>query len=352
MLPAAQMGRGVIGVLAIAAVAFGVALWHPARVALQTLLLLPALFPSAPVDPLSLVTATPTREERSYPYASGRVDASLFHANGNGQHGAIVLLLGAGDLPRSDLAVHFAEALARLGVVTLVPESSGMLAERLTFDEVDAVRASVDLLRALPEVDAERIGLVGLSASGGLSIVAAGQPDLRDRVRFVNSFGSYADATSLLLDVLSRSIDVRGEIRVWQPEPRTVEVVANALSDAGVDDAQQQTLLGGMTRTQAQQTIAAMPPSVGRRLAQVSPSAYLGQVHAHLYVMHDVDDSFIPFTESRDLVARAPRGVVERYTEFSIFAHVIPDRPVPWQTFLPDLWRLFWHVHAVLLEVL
>ena len=68
--------------------------------------------------------------------------------------------------------------------------------------------------------------------------------------------------------------------------------------------------------------------------------------------MHDVDDSFIPFTQSRDLVARAPAGVVQRYTEFSIFAHVIPDRPVPWQTFIPDLWRLFWHVHAVLLEVL
>jgi len=95
-----------------------------------------------------------------------------------------------------------------------------------------------------------------------------------------------------------------------------------------------------------------MPPSVARTLAQVSPATYLGQVHAHLYLMHDVDDSFIPFTESRDLVARAPSGVVQRYTEFSIFAHVIPDRPVPWQTFLPDLWRLFWHVHAVLLEVL
>jgi hypothetical protein len=25
---------------------------------------------------------------------------------------------------------------------------------------------------------------------------------------------------------------------------------------------------------------------------------------------------------------------------------------VPWQTFLPDLWRLYWHAHAVLLEVL
>jgi hypothetical protein len=69
-------------------------------------------------------------------------------------------------------------------------------------------------------------------------------------------------------------------------------------------------------------------------------------------LMHDLDDTFIPFTQSRDLVAEAPPGLVQRYTEFSIFAHVIPDRPVPWQTFLPDLWRLFWHVHAVLLEVL
>src|SRR6266705_7173550 len=115
MLPAAQMRRGRIGVLAIAALALGVALWHPARVAIQTLLLLPALFPSAPIDPLSLVTATPTREARSYPYGAGRVEASLFHADGSGQHGAIILLLGAGDLPRSDLAVHFAEALAREG---------------------------------------------------------------------------------------------------------------------------------------------------------------------------------------------------------------------------------------------
>ena len=280
----------LVQILALGALLLGVALWHPARVAIQTLLLLPALFPSAPFDPLS--------------------------------------------------------------VVTLVPESSGMLAERLTFDEIDAVRASLDLLRRLPDVDAEHIGLVGLSASGGLSIVAAGQPDLRDRVRFVNSFGSYDDATSLLVDVVSRSIEVGGQVRAWQPDARTVEVVANALRDAGVSAPEQRQLLSGMGRAQAQQMLSLLPPAVARSLARVSPSSYLAQVHAHLYVMHDVDDSFIPFTQSRDLVAQAPPGVVQRYTEFSIFAHVIPDRPVPWQTFLPDLWRLFWHVHAVLLEVL
>jgi hypothetical protein len=338
--------------LLLVALAIGVAVWHPARVAIQTLLLLPALFPSAPFDPLAALTAMPTREGSTSTYAAGTVETNLFRPASDGRHGAIVLLLGAGDLPRSDLAVHFAEGLARLGVIALVPQSSGMLAERLTFDEVDAVRVSLDQLRGRPDVDPDRIGLVGLSASGGLSIVAAGQPDLRDRVRFVNSFGSYDDARSLLIDVASRSIAVSGEVRPWQPEPRTVEVVANALAEAGIDKAHQGELLDGTSRERAKQIVGALPTAVTQGLARVSPSTYLAQLHAHLYLMHDMDDSFIPFTESRDLAAKAPAGVVQRHTEFSIFAHVIPDRPVPWQTFLPDLWRLYWHVHAVLLEVI
>jgi hypothetical protein len=326
--------------------------WHPSRVAVQALLLLPAMFPAAPFDPLSLAIAPPVREFRTYSYAAGSVEAELFHPASSGRHGAIILVLGVGEFPRSDLAVHFAEALGRLGVVTLIPQSSGLRDKHLTFDEVDGLRASLDLLRQEPDVDQSRVGLVGLSAAGGLSIVAAGQPDLRDRIRFVNSFGSYADTQSLLVDVSSRSIEVDGRERTWQPEPLTVEVVANALTDAGLDASARDEFGSGTTRARAKQLLADLPLSVAQSFARVSPTSYLGQVRAHLYLMHDVDDSFIPFTESRDLVAEAPPGVVQRHTEFAIFAHVIPDRPVPWQTFLPDLWHLFWHVHAVLLEVL
>jgi len=142
MLPAGRRLLVTFGLVAL--VVLG---WHPARVAAQALLLLPAMFPAAPVDPLDLAP-TPTVETSTYPYAAGTVDAQMFIPATTGRHGAIVLLLGAGDLPRSDLAVRFANALARLGIVTLVPEPSGMLAERLSFDEVDALRASLDVLQS------------------------------------------------------------------------------------------------------------------------------------------------------------------------------------------------------------
>ena len=339
------------GALLVAAV-LGVALWHPARVAVQALLLLPALFPSAPFDPLTRLTSTPTEDHATYDYSAGSIDMQVFAPAESGHHPAVMLLLGAGDLPQSDLAVHFAEALARLGVVTAIPESSGMLSEHLTFDEVDAIRVSMQALDARSDVDASHVGLLGLSASGGLSIVAAAQPDLRDEVRFVNSFGSYDDAISLLIDIASHSIVVDGSPREWTPEQRTVDVVSNALVDAGVSDADRTELISGATRERATQIANNFSPDVRAHLSSVSPSSVLDQLHAHLYLMHDMDDPFVPFTESRQLVRQAPAGVVERYTEFSIFEHVVPDRPVPWQTFMPDLWRLFWHVHAVLLELL
>jgi hypothetical protein len=324
--------------------------WHPARVAAQTLLLLPAIFPNPPVDPLALVTSEPARTEHHFTYAAGTIDASIFHPPDGGQHGAVMLLPGAGELPREGEAVRFAEALARLGVMVMLPSSSGLRQERLTFAEIDGLRACYDVLLGQQDVDPERTGFVGLSAAGGLSIVAAAQPELRDRVRFINSFGSYYDATELLLDVSTHSFEIDGQERSWQPEVRTQEVVAKSLEE--LDDPAVTELLAGTTREHGRELIARLAPETASRLHEISPSMYLPQLRAHLYLMHDLDDPFIPFTESRALTKAAPANAVQRYTEFEIFAHVIPERPVPWQTFVPDVWRLFWHVQAVLMEVL
>jgi hypothetical protein len=325
------------------------ALWPPARVAVQALLLLPAVFPSPPVDPLGWLTPPPARTEEDLAYPGGTINARIFHPGGGGQHGGVMLLLGVGELPREDLGVRFAEALARLGLVTMLPESSGLLADHVNSAEVDGLASSYQLLLAQSDVDPARTGVIGLSAAGGLAIVAAARPAMRDRLRLVTSLGGYDDARSLLLDVGSRSMDVDGQIVSWSPEERTLEVIRQALLDAGSDP---DPFYSGLSRGEAQARIAALPEAVQQHLAEISPSAHLDEVRAHLYLLHDRDDTFIPFTESRALARAAPPGLVQRYTEFAIFAHVIPDRPVPWQTFLPDLWSLYWDVHAVLLELL
>ena len=38
-----------------------------------------------------------------------------------------------------------------------------------------------------------RVGMIGISFAGGLSIVAAGRPSIRDKVAFVMSFGGHGD---------------------------------------------------------------------------------------------------------------------------------------------------------------
>ncbi len=353
--------------------------WQPIRLVLMTLALLPAMFPGAPVNPLQL-TPTPDHTVTTFPYAAGEVTANVYQGVGPGPHGAVVLVLGVGPLPDVDLGLRFADALAREGITVVVPQSSALAQDRVLPEESDAFDRSYDLLVAQPDVDRGRVGLIGLSAAGGLALVAASQPPLRDELRFVNVLGGYADARELLVDIATRSIDVDGQTQPWSPEPLTIEVFGTALAETA-PDARGQELLeaafvdhvdvpdeawsdvspetvaarrllgGGLTREEATATLTQLSPAAQRRLADISPVSYLSGLSARLYVMHDTSDDFIPFSQSRELVADAPSGTLARFTEFSIFEHVVPDRPVSWQTFLPDLWALFWHVHAVLGEV-
>lgn len=370
--------------LAVAVLALlALVLWRPVQVGVKTLLLLPAVFPSAPVNPLLAWTAPPLRTEHRFAYAAGTVDVDLYHPAGAAprSQGGAILLLGARPVPRRDpILVRFAEALARNGAVILVPESSNLLDGRVLPEERDALRLAYELLVAQPEVDPARTGFIGFSVGGALSLIAAADPALRDRVRFVNSLGGYVDARLLLVDVASRSLLVDGRVVPWQPAPLAMQVVAlqivETLPDAAdralltrafvnlepVDDAawaaltpagqETRELLGSPTRARAEALVARLPEAGLRRLAAISPSTTLADLRARVFLMHDTGDAYIGYTHSRQAARDIPPASLARFTEFTIFQHVIPDRPVPWQTFLPDLWSLYRHLHAVMMELL
>ena len=374
--PRRVLALGVALVLLLAILA------PPVHVAVQTLLLLPAAFPGAPVDPLSALTPAPTRTEHHYAYAVGTVDADVYHPGGSGHGGIVLQYQGPRPVPRRDpLLVHFAEGLARLGIVVVVPESSAMLAGRVLPEETDAIRQNFELLAAQPDVDPSRLGFVAFSVGGSLTIVEATRPELRDRVRFVATVGSYYDAAELLVDVASHTLQVpEGQVQPWLPDDLAYQVLAQdlieTLPDANdrdlltrafvqheavpeadlsrltPDGATVRQLLSGPSRPDALAAVDRLPPASRARLAALSPSAVLGDLRAHLYLMHDTGDTLVPYPQALRLAAAAPPGTLRRLTLLSIFQHIIPDRPVPWQTFLPDLWAFYWHVDAVLSEVL
>ncbi len=368
-------------VLALLLVGIGlVVLVRPARIAAETLVLMPALFPEVPLDPLSLVTPAPLQEESRFSYAAGTVDVDVYRPAVGGPHGGVVLQLGARFEQRDPVLVRFARGLARLGVVVVVPGSSSLSAGRILPEETDALDKSFDLLTARSDVDPARTGFLGFSVGGGLSLLAASHPPLRDRVHFVSSLGGYEDARRLLVDVASRSVEVDGTQRTWDPNPLTLEVLATQIVETlpaeqdrdllgqiflhhetvpegelegltpGGRDAR--ALLQGTDRATAAAIVARLPDATRARLAGISPAGSLSDLRADLYLMHDVGDSYIPFTETRHLAADAPPGVVRQDVETAIFEHVYPDKPVPWTTFLPEVWRLFWYAHAVLMELL
>jgi hypothetical protein len=102
---------------------------HPFRVGLLALAVLPAAVGSLPIDPLVQLTPRPNRESFAFEYAAGTVEGDVYSPGRGGRHGALILILGARPLDREDpTLVRFAEGLSRIGLVVLIPASSGLAA--------------------------------------------------------------------------------------------------------------------------------------------------------------------------------------------------------------------------------
>jgi hypothetical protein len=204
-----------------------------------------------------------------------------------------------------------------------------------------------------------------------VALLAAESDAGREQIAFVNAFGAYYDATELLRAVASHTVLVDGRLIPWEPSELTVWVfmrqIIASLPDERDRDILTRAFLDKQPEAQAEleqlspdgrlvvelfrqpshervdQIIAALPPATRERLRSISPSQRIDRLRAALYLMHDRSDSYIPFTHSRQLVAAAPPGTVRTYTEFDLFAHVMPDRPLEGLDFAREVLKLYRH---------
>ena len=368
--------RAGLAVLAVGAVLLVVlAGTHPGRTAVRTLFFLPEIFPNAPVRPLTLISPTPRCEELTLTYADAIALADLCYPPGAGPYGGLVLTLGVHPLPRDDpFLVRLSDGLARTNLAVLRTDSPDLGSGRIVPREIDGLVSAVRALQARPQVDDSRIGFAGFSVGGSLATVAAADPRVRDQVQLVNSFGAYYDAFAVLRAITSGRLE-NGQ--AWQPHPWTIHVFAEQIVEAlppGDEREYLQALLakadpmpeapavlsplGGMVRAllagealDGEALLAALPAETRTALERLSPATSARDLRAELYVMHDVGDTLIPYTESRKLVANLPPGVLQRYAEFQMFEHVYPRDPSELLGLLPELLELYAHLYAVFLAL-
>jgi dienelactone hydrolase len=124
--------------------------------------------------------------------------------------------------------VALARQLSASGIAVVTPDIPDLSRFAVTPAITDAIEQAAGWLAAEPRYAPDgTIGLMGISFSGGLSIVAAGRPSLRGRIAYVFAFGGHGDLPRVLRYLCTgeevapgtRTLDARIAIEVRKPPP-------------------------------------------------------------------------------------------------------------------------------------
>lgn len=158
--------------------------------------------------------------------------------------------------------VSLARDLAATGYSVLTVAAPDLQQFRITPEVTDVIEdAALWVAGQRAYAPDGKVGILGISFSGGLSIVAAGRPSIREAVAFVLSFGGHGDLARVLhylcsgevvadLDRARQSSAVLGaaHVRVHRPHDYGVAVVLLSMADRVVPAAQVQPLVAGINR--------------------------------------------------------------------------------------------------------
>ena len=299
-----------------------------------------------------------------------------------GARRAIVLTPGVHmsgiDEPR---LVKLARDLSAEGLLVVTPELPDLVRYMVTARETDMIEDAAAWVasdaRLAPD---HRVGLVGISFAGGLSVVAAGRAALRDRAAYVLSFGGHGDLPRVLR-YLCTGVQPDGSRR--PPHDYGVVVFLLGAADRVVPPAQVEPLREGMltflrassydmwdkrraaaefARALAMEATLPEPSrtllhAVNGRDVKALGTRLLPYVEAFggdrglsperssapgapVYLLHGSDDNVIPAIEST-LLARHLRDATRVHHLITpLITHAEVDRP----SAALDVWRLirFW----------
>ncbi|MGA6984884.1 MAG: alpha/beta hydrolase [Terriglobales bacterium] len=311
------------------------------------------------------------------PTPSGPIRARLYTPRDRPHAPGIVLVHGVHHLgidePR---LVAFARALSSSGIRVLTPEL-------LPLADYQVDRASIDLIgysaRALSAPLRQKVGVLGLSFSGGLSLLAAADPRFAPYIRFVVSVGAHDDLERVSQFLITNAI--------MRPDGSTVHMTANQygaliliyshVSDffppadvpaarealqlllwEKVDESQKRADLlspGGRQRMEllyshhVETLSSEIRETIARHqaeMAPVSPHGNLGALQVPTLLLHGTVDNVIPSSELLWLQRDVPPAALKSALISPAIAHVALEG----EPSITDRWKLV-HFMAQILEL-
>jgi acetyl esterase/lipase len=326
------------------------------RAAARSASLFPALITGSEPAPLVLAGDPVRHTETTIPSADGTVYLDIYAPTTSpppipGSRQAVVIIPGVGDNRHIPELVSLLTATARAGLVVVSLTTQTLIDFSIAPTTTDAVVQAVLMLQHVPGVNPRNVGIVGLSAGGTPAVLAAANPKIAGSLGFVMLFGSYYDARTMVQDVGRRAQEVDGHLEPWMPNPVPIRVLTNIIagtftngdgdilrsginSTSGIALSASEVaslsppaqaayhLLAGDQPSRVAANLDLLSPELQELLVSLSPSSVVEQLRVKAYLLHDVDDQLVPFTQSRAFAAKlAELGHPYRYVELSIFAH-------------------------------
>ncbi|HYQ16443.1 MAG TPA: hypothetical protein VEQ58_11820 [Polyangiaceae bacterium] len=228
--------------------------------------------------------------------------------------------------------VPFARALAESGLTVLTPELKELADYRITASGVDVIRAAVRYLPTRRDhVTGDKVGLLGFSFAGGLSLVAVEEPETAALVSSVTSVGGHYDLRRVLRFLIHNEIQtpsgvvhqkaheyglvvlvygnlehfvpeadlpaMRAGFQAWLHEDQKAAREAAKARTTPEAERLWQLLENGQLQTLAPE-LDALLERQSAELSALSAAGHLQSLHVPVYLLHGSHDSVIPPSET------------------------------------------------------
>jgi dienelactone hydrolase len=305
------------------------------------------------------------------------VEARIYTPAGVSHPPAVVLVHGVNHFGIDDPRLErFARAVSSAGVIVMTPAVKELSDYHVAASSIDTVGAAVMDLQQ--RYHAQKVGVMGMSFGGGISLLTAADERFADRVSFVVAVGAHDDlgrvsrffvsdeiphvdgttehlkahGYGMMVLVYSHVEDffpapdvpaARESLRLWiwehRDEARKEEAKLSLESKAKLDK-----LFGDGAADLRPEMLAL----IGRHtedMAAVSPHGHLGSIRANVYLLHGAGDTVVPASESEWLAQDVPPARLKSVVITSALEHVDLKDPSA-----KDKWELVHFMGQVIAE--